>query len=576
MSTLIYNSIDQSFTYNNKTVYDLFKYAPFDLDKEQIQHFIVDLFDEFIRQRTQKDFKIAVKRAGTNTGKTTCYPYFIKLLMEFGLVNTVLVTTASLGVLSESEKSIKELFRKALFNGDVVRPYGDIDDAIKDTYAANKIVLIGTQSVKNAVDNKKLDKLSPELIIIDEVHENFATSHSSDAKLDMGAKNVMTLERLKAIKKALKKEISIIALTGTTSPSQEGDERSIHGHETYAQIGQAYDGKEEHNRGIRDNPILVFGIDDAVEQSAVRVFNRQKNRQAIVSRMSSAVKRVLSGNGLKVFLPRNALVACGGDMKTAKNSINIAKAKAAIERAAITTNTDRFNVAVFETSAQASVLYQYDNGVVQSQESLADYGTPSEFADTFLNPDTKPLGDEESKFLEGVTFMLVVYKGNSGENIYNVSDLIFARKSTLVEIFRREQQLIGRIKRQFPGVRSHKTLLSDLKNYENAPSLSSVELDDLRDFLVETAVADVYYAFDSVNAESATKVTMKTSAFDERGIENLYDTELYGLTKTSHTRHTATIDSSDITDGLKFPKRVESSVILDSETIEKKSSVKPV
>jgi hypothetical protein len=280
----------------------------------------------------------------------------------------------------------------------------------------------------------------------------------------MGAKNAMTLERLKAIQEALKKEISIIALTGTTSPSQEGDERSTYGHLTYSQIGQSYDGEKENNRGIRDNSIFVVGLEDATEQAAERVFNRQLNRQDRVNKMSSAVKRVLNGVGMKIFLPRNALVACGQNSDNAKSSINFDKVKSAIERAAARTNTRRFNIAVFNTKAKDSYLHQYDNGVVQSEESLTDYDSPSEFAETFLNPDTKPLGGEESKFLEGVTFMLVVYKGNSGENIHNVSDLIFARKSTLVEIFRREQQLIGRIKRQFPGVRSHKTLLSDLKN----------------------------------------------------------------------------------------------------------------
>jgi hypothetical protein len=77
--------------------------------------------------------------------------------------------------------------------------------------------------------------------------------------------------------------------------------------------------------------------------------------------------------------------------------------------------------------------------------------------------------------------------------------------------------------------------LTQLKNSENAPSLSGDELDTLRDFLLETAVADVYYAFDSENASSASDATNKT-VFDEIEIETLYDTELYGLTKIHKSR----------------------------------------
>ena len=87
-------------------------------------------------------------------------------------------------------------------------------------------------------------------------------------------------------------------------------------------------------------------------------------------------------------------------------------------------------------------------------------------------------------------------------------------------------------------------------------------------------MADVYYAFDSTNADSATEVTTKT-VFDEKEIENLYDTELYGLTKMSRARRMTTSETStDGTNEINFPKRFDSSVILDNSTIGKKSFVK--
>ena len=537
---LVYNPADNSVTYNGQTIYPFFiqqkiggryemvEFRPY---ANQAIHFIEDQFNRYVGDiaiQNIEDLRINTKLAPTNSGKTTMTPFLVKILGHFGLIQDFLLTAPTKGVRDENLKAFKKVFADCRPHADdntnfVPAIFMDVKEANSTVNVNNKAVFVCNETAKNTMEtvlSGKYTRLNFSLIFIDEVDQHFATASPEDAPVDLGTLKAGDMKRVKKVLEFMwAKGCQVFGHTGTTSASHINE--SPRGDEFFKPMLDCPSDKDK-CRSIRINPESGSNMEESIRVMVRKEIQRIIKAQKQWDNMSDPVKTILSYIGIKHQLQRNSYITVGVGSTNTDKKIVIDSAISIVEDELKNSGLSDYRIAIFTSNDDRMTEY-YQGGIEEVSSKNGFPNNPGKFSEQYLDPETA--GD---KYKAIPTFILAMYKGNSGENIYNIVNVAILRKSSLKNIWRREAQIIGRGKRSIPGVRSFKELWENLRESSGVPSLSESDAFAVYQYFVDMSICDVSFVTGSSNAEGASTDVM-TDVYSAEEIRNLHASNIPGV-----------------------------------------------